>query len=117
MARSVGTLHLADPLAAARAYYRQPVAPLDPLRLSTMTTSSGDIRIIGQGGGSPDTGTNGGVAVISSQVTAGGSGTVTIQGTGGIGRVATEGVNIDGASALATSGASIQISGIEGGGM
>jgi hypothetical protein len=68
----------------------------------TITSSGGNVLVTGQGGGSATSANNYGVFVnVSGQITAGGAGTVTVQGTGGLtGGGADYGVAVSGSGSL-----------------
>jgi len=91
------------------------------LQLNTVITSSGgDVTVIGHGGGSPAAaGTfHGGVVIIvGSQVTAGGSGTVTVEGTAGTGPGDLHrGIEISNGGLITSSGGPVLVTGTGGSG-
>ncbi len=89
---------------------------------SAITSNGGNVSVTGSGGGSGTAANNLGVAVADGGVvSAGGSGTVTVQGTGGVGSGAGNiGVSVAGNSVangrITSSGGAVQVTGIEGSG-
>jgi dockerin type I repeat protein len=85
----------------------------------SISSNSGNIQIAGTGGGSATSGTTVGVRLLLyTQIAAGGAGNVTIQGTGGSGSGASNnGFDAPlGAVSISSSGGSVQLTGVEGGG-
>ena len=87
---------------------------------SRITSSGGNVSVVGKGGGAAGFGNNHGViAELAASISAGGTGTVSVEGTGGAPGGATNyGVYLkDASTAITSSGGNVGVTGIEGGGI
>ena len=88
---------------------------------SLITSGGGNVTLTGQAGGSLTSGAafHGGVAIVSgSQITAGGNGTVTVEGTGGAGPGDTHrGVEVSGGGLITSGGGQVSVTGTGGAGV